>query len=80
MLGFWGSAFGIAVSMLIGNVLNKVSHATFLESLPTFKLMIFTPENLITITLVIMAIAFVAGTLPARRASKKDPIDALRYE
>ncbi len=80
MLGFWGSAFGIAVSMLIGNVLNKVSHATFLESLPSFKLLIFTPENLITITLVIMAIAFIAGTLPARRASKKDPIDALRYE
>ena len=26
------------------------------------------------------AVAFLAGTLPARKASKKNPIDALRYE
>jgi len=28
----------------------------------------------------IVTIAFVAGTLPARAAAKKSPIDALRYE
>ena len=32
------------------------------------------------IVLVIMLIAFLAGTLPAARAAKKDPIEALRYE
>jgi len=28
----------------------------------------------------VMAIAFLAGTLPARRAARQNPIDALRYE
>jgi putative ABC transport system permease protein len=27
-----------------------------------------------------MGIAFLAGTLPARRAARQNPIDALRYE
>ena len=33
-----------------------------------------------TIMLLVMGIAFLAGTLPARRASRQNPIDALRYE
>jgi putative ABC transport system permease protein len=28
----------------------------------------------------IMALAFLAGTLPAARAAGKNPVDALRYE
>lgn len=80
MLGFWGSVFGIILSTVIGNIVNTVTHNTILASLPTFKLIIFRPQDLITITLVIMIIALIAGVLPARKASKKDPIDALRYE
>ena len=38
------------------------------------------PLQLLVIVLVIMLIAFLAGTLPAARAAKKDPIEALRYE
>ena len=79
-LGFWGSIFGIALSVVIGKVVNTVTHNTILSSLPTFKLIIFKPEDLFTITLVIMIIALIAGVLPARKASKKDPIEALRYE
>jgi ABC-type lipoprotein export system ATPase subunit len=32
------------------------------------------------IILVVMFIAFLAGTLPARRAGRQNPIEALRYE
>lgn len=80
LLGFWGSVIGIAISMLVGTVANTIAHETFLSSFPTFQLVIFNPVNMAIITAVIMLIAFIAGTAPARRASKKDPIEALRYE
>ncbi len=82
MLGFWGSVFGIAISMLVGNLANTAFHAEggFLESFPTFNLVVYTIPDIIAVMILIMAIAFIAGTLPARRASHKNPIDALRYE
>lgn len=82
LLGLWGSVAGIAVSMLIGYAANSFFHQPdqFLADLPTFDLVKFSPETILPIVLVIMLIAFIAGTLPARQASRKDPIEALRYE
>ena len=81
-LGFWGSVFGIIVSIIIGNFVNVAFHAegAFLESFPTFNLVIYTIPDIIGVTFLIMFIAFLAGTLPARRAAHKNPIDSLRYE
>ncbi|MBR6961251.1 ABC transporter permease [Candidatus Saccharibacteria bacterium] len=80
LLGFWGSAVGVVVSMIIGNIVSGIARETFLADFPTFQLTIFEPLTMITIVAIIMFIAFLAGTLPARKASKKNPIDALRYE
>ena len=81
-LGFWGSVVGIVLSMLAGNALNAAFHAEggLLEAFPTFNLVQYPIENIISITIIVMLIAFIAGTLPARAAARKDPIDALRYE
>ena len=81
-LGFWGSVFGIIVSIIIGNAVNVAFHAEggFLEAFPTFNLATYTIPDIIGVTLMIMFIAFIAGTLPARQAAHKNPIDALRYE
>lgn len=80
LLGFWGSVIGIVISMLIGYAANSLAHQTFLSDFPTFNLVVFNPVNMLIITGVIMLIAFIAGTAPAYRASKQNPIDALRYE
>ena len=81
-LGFWGSIFGLIVSISLGFAGNSIVHGEgmFLEDLPTFSLVKFTPEVILPIVLLIMFIAFIAGTAPAIRAARKDPIDALRYE
>lgn len=80
LLGFWGSILGIIVSMALGFAANDIAHQSFLADFPTFQLVVFNPLNMLAITAVIMTIAFIAGTAPAYRASRKDPIDALRYE
>ena len=80
MLGFWGSVIGIVAAFVVGNVANAVAHQSFLQDFPTFELVIFKPEAMLVIVGIIMLIAFLAGTLPARKAAKKNPIDALRYE
>ncbi|MBR5938952.1 FtsX-like permease family protein [Candidatus Saccharibacteria bacterium] len=80
MLGFWGSLFGIIMSVIAGSVINVLAHATFLKDFPTFNLVVFDPKSMLTIVGIIMLIAFLAGTLPARKAAKKNPIDSLRYE
>ncbi len=80
LLGFWGSLLGSLAGIGIGQVANKVASDTFLKDLPGFALTNFTFGSVAVIMLIIMAIAFIAGTVPARRASRKDPIEALRYE
>ncbi len=79
-LGFWGSALGIGVAFLAMLIINPIASDTFLKDLPGFNLLQYDAATLVGLTLLIMAIAFLAGTLPARRAAKKDPIEALRYE
>lgn len=81
-LGFWGSVVGVAVALGIGTVANTLVHAPggFLAALPTFNLFEFSPANVIPIILIVMFIAFLAGTAPAWKAAHKNPIDALRYE
>ncbi len=82
LLGFWGSAIGTIVSILLGHIVNHTFHQPggLLADFPTFDLVKFTPGSVLTIMLLVMFIAFLAGTMPARKAAKKDPIEALRYE
>jgi putative ABC transport system permease protein len=80
LLGFWGSVIGVAAAILLGSFANRVASNGFLKDLPGFNLLAFPLKSVALIVLLILAISFIAGTLPARRAARQNPIDALRYE
>ena len=80
LLGFWGSLLGVLAAMGIGGVVNHIAQNGFLKDFDGLHLLAFPAQSVLSIMVIIMVIAFLAGTLPARRASKLNPIDALRYE
>ena len=80
LIGVIGSILGIVLASLAGAALNNFATANFLKGLEGFELTKFTLQNNTIITVAIAIVAFLAGALPARSASKKDPIEALRYE
>ncbi len=80
LLGFWGSLIGSIVAIGIGNIINKIVLSTFLKDLVGLQLLAFSPASVATIIGIVMAIAFLAGSLPAIRAARQNPIDSLRYE
>uniref|UniRef100_UPI003221B0CD ABC transporter permease n=1 Tax=Microbacterium sp. TaxID=51671 RepID=UPI003221B0CD len=79
-IGFLGSAIGAGVAILAGSAISSALAGSLLSGLPGLQIMLFEPASIATVILVVMAIAFLAGTLPARRAARQNPIDALRYE
>ena len=80
LIGVIGSILGILLASLAGTALNNFATANFLKGLEGFELTKFTLQNNTIITITIAIVAFLAGALPSRSASKKDPIEALRYE
>ncbi|PJJ65417.1 ABC transporter permease [Compostimonas suwonensis] len=79
-IGFLGSAIGVGLGMLAGWGVSGVLSGTLLADLPGLTLIAFDPVSILTIILVVMGIAFLAGTIPALRAARQDPIESLRYE
>ncbi|MFC4223860.1 ABC transporter permease [Lysinibacter cavernae] len=80
LLGLWGSLLGILAAWGLGQAVNSIAAESFLKDFPGFDLTLFPIASLAVIVGVILVITFLAGTLPARRAAKLNPIDALRYE
>lgn len=80
LIGFWGSLLGSLAGIGLGSLANKLSANTFLKDLVGFNLTSFSVSSVLSIMFIVMMIAFLAGTLPAWRASKKNPIEALRTE
>jgi len=80
LIGFWGALSGIVAGFIIGKIANSVLARTYLESFEGFSLFVFTVPSIIFVLLLVCGIALLAGVLPAFRASRLNPIEALRYE
>jgi len=79
-IGFWGGLVALGLANIIGRIGSNIAADTLFKDFSGLELFSFPAVSMIGIILVIMLIAFLAGALPARRASKLDPIEALRYE
>lgn len=80
LIGFWGAVLGALGGIAAGLITNKVLVTAYAESFEGFSLFAFKPLSIAMIILLVCAIAFVAGVMPAIRASRLNPIESLRYE
>ncbi|MDQ1077347.1 MULTISPECIES: ABC transporter permease [Microbacterium] len=79
-IGFLGSALGAVIAIGVGTAVSAQLAANLFSDLPGLQLIAFDPVSILVTTLVVMGIAFLAGTLPAARAARADPVESLRYE
>ncbi len=80
VIGFLGSALGVLGAVAVGQVAGAALSGSILADLPGLTLVLLEPLTVAGVVLGVMAIAFLAGTLPALRAARQDPISSLRYE
>jgi putative ABC transport system permease protein len=80
LIGFWGALLGILGGMLVGTVASQYLMRAYAASFEGYTLFVFTLPSIAIVMTLVCLIAFFAGVLPAFRASRLNPIEALRYE
>jgi len=77
-IGFIGGALGVGLGVLVGWIANPA--ITQALSLGESSLLIFVWWQLAILIVALIVVAISAGWLPARKAARLDPIEALRTE
>jgi putative ABC transport system permease protein len=72
-LALTGLAIGVAAALILTRLLSSFSHLLY-------EVGTSDPLTFIVVSLVLAAVALLACFMPARRATRVDPIFALRYE
>ncbi|MCL5411441.1 MAG: FtsX-like permease family protein [Patescibacteria group bacterium] len=80
LIGFLGGVIGVGTGYLFGQVINELAHSSFLKDFPSLDISTF-PLWLMLLSVGLSTfIALLASFYPANKASRLDPIDALKTE
>jgi len=79
-IGFWGGILGVGLASLLGLVVNPILSRTLFKGIGHAHILSYPLPYMAAIVGGAMVIGLLAGTLPAIRAGRLDPIDALRRE
>ena len=77
IIGLLSGLFGIGVTYIAIPIINKVLH-TFVGNIPLNA--VFYTKNAAILVILSIILTLIGGLIPARAASKKDPVIALRTE
>jgi ABC-type lipoprotein release transport system permease subunit len=80
IIGFLGGTIGVGIGYALGLAINRISHITFLKDFETFNISAFPWWLMVGVIALSTIVALAAALYPAHRASRLDPIEALRYE
>jgi putative ABC transport system permease protein len=80
LIGLWGALVAVLLANIVGRAGSALASNTILKDFEGLQLFSFPLTSTLLIILLVVTIAVVAALLPARRASRLNPIDALRYE
>ncbi len=72
--GFWQAAAGLVIGLLAGTALMRLATTLLYNVTPT------DPITLVGVAVVLMSAALCACVVPARRAMRTDPVDALKTQ